>query len=325
VTFFDPHRGIGYSEQFNLGMQREIGGGMVIEVSALGNLSRKLANPNLSLDQIVPQILGPQHSSQKDRPFPQFTDVQIQNPTLGISSYYAGMVKIEKRYSRGLSFGANYTWSKYLGDVNMSGAADGNDAGTYSNYYNRRADYGPTANDIAHRLTFHWIYELPFGTGKRWLSHSPLRYIAGGWSIGNVATFQTGAPNTITNQTNNCNCFSTGAQRPDVLANPKPSTGQRSLTAWFNTAAFAQPAAYTFGGAGVGIVRGPGLIDLDFSALRNVRIRERLHAEFRAEFFNMLNHTNFGNPGAVFGSPTFGVISSAGPARQIEAGMRILF
>ena len=124
VTFFDPHRGIGYSEQFNLGFQREIGGGMAVEIGVLGNLSRKLANPNLSLDQIVPQILGPQHSSQKDRPFPQFTDVQVQNPTLGVSSYYAGMVKIEKRYSRGLSFGANYTWSKYLGDVNMSGAAD---------------------------------------------------------------------------------------------------------------------------------------------------------------------------------------------------------
>jgi hypothetical protein len=325
VTFFDPHRGIGYSEQFNLEIQREIGGGTVVEVGALGNLSRKLANPNLSLNQIVPQILGPQHSAQKDRPFPQFTDVQIQNPTLGGSSYYAGMVKIEKRYSRGLSFGANYTWSKYLGDVNMSGAADGNDTGTYSNYYNRRADYGPTANDITHRLNFHWIYELPFGAGKRWLANGPLRYITGGWSIGNVATFQTGAPNTITNQTNNCNCFSAGAQRPDVLANPNLPAAQRGLTAWFNTAAFVQPAAYTFGDAGTGIVRGPGLIDLDFSVLRNFRIRERLHAEFRGEFFNALNHTNFGNPGAVFGSPTFGVISSAGPARQIEAGLRILF
>jgi hypothetical protein len=234
-------------------------------------------------------------------------------------------VRIEKRYSRGLSFGANYTWSKYLGNVNMTGAAEGNDAGTYSNYYNRRADYGPTANDVAHRLNFHWIYELPFGNGKRWLAHSPLRYVAGGWSIGNVATFQTGAPNTITNQTNNCNCFSSGAQRPDVLTNPNLAAAQRSINAWFNTGAFVQPAAYTFGDAGTGIVRGPGLIDLDFSVLRNFRIGERLRTEFRGEFFNALNHTNFGNPGAVFGSPTFGVISSAGPARQIEAGLRILF
>src|SRR5215471_14469190 len=112
-------------------------GNTMIEITALGNLSRKLANANLSMNQIAPQILSPQHSSQKDRPFPQFTDVAIQNPTVGISNYYAGMVRIQKHYSRGLSFGANYTWSKYLGGVNMPGSSEGNDAGTYSNYYNR--------------------------------------------------------------------------------------------------------------------------------------------------------------------------------------------
>src|SRR5439155_17003274 len=106
----------------------------------------------------------------------------------------------EKRYSRGLSFGGNYTWSKYLGDVNMPGTAEGNDAGTYSNYYNRRADYGPTANDIAHRVNFHWIYELPFGRGRRWLARSPLRFVFGCWSIVNLITFQTRADNSITNQ-----------------------------------------------------------------------------------------------------------------------------
>jgi len=325
VTFFDPHRGIGYSQQFNLGVQRQLWGAMMVEVSVLGNLSRKLANANLSLNQIPPQILSPQHSFQKDRPFPQFTGVAIQNPTLGVSNYYAGMLRVEKRYAHGLSFGANYTWSKYLGNVNMSGASEGNDAGTYSNYYNRRADYGPTANDIAHRLNFHWVYELPFGPGKRWLAANPVWHLAGGWSLGSVATFQTGAPNTITTQTNNCNCFSAGAQRPDVLSNPDLPSDKRTLKAWFNTAAFAQPAAYTFGNAGIGIVRGPGLINIDLSVLRNFRVTERVRAELRGEFFNALNHTNFGNPGATFGASNFGVISSAGPARQIEVGARILF
>jgi hypothetical protein len=325
VTFFDPHRGIGYSQQFNLGVQRQLAGGMKIEISALGNLSRKLANANLSLNQIAPQILSPQHSSQRDRPFPQFTGVAIQNPTLGISNYYAGMLRVEKRYSLGVSFGANYTWSKYLGNINMPGAAEGNDAGTYSNYYNRRADYGLTANDIAHRLNFYWIYELPFGAGKRWLARNPWRYVAGGWSLGNVATFQTGAANTVTTQTNNCNCFSTGAQRPDALSSPNLPSDKRTLNAWFDTAAFAQPAAYTFGNAGIGTVRGPGLVNIDFSVLRNFQMTERIRAELRGEFFNALNHTNFGNPGATFGASTFGVISSAGPARQVEVGARILF
>jgi hypothetical protein len=325
VTFFERTRATGYSQQFNIGLQRQLAGGMMVEATVLGNLSRKLANANLSLNQIAPQILGPQHSSQKDRPFPQFTDVAIQFPTLGISNYYGGMIRMEKRYSRGLSFGANYAWSKYLGNISTPGLSEGNGAGTYSNYYNRRADYGPTSNDIAHRLNFHWIYELPFGTGKHWLANNPLRFVVGGWSIGNVATLQTGAANTVTTQTNNCNCFSAGAQRPNVLSDPNLPADQRSVMAGFNIAAFAQPAAYTFGNAGVGIVRGPGLVNLDFSVLRNFRINERIHTELRGEFFNALNHTNLGNPGAAYGSSEFGIITSAGPARQIEVGVRILF
>ncbi len=324
VTFFDPNRGQGYAQQFNLGIQRELGNGLVVGASVLGNLSRSLANANLSLDQILPQVLGPGHSSQKDRPFPQFTNVSITRPTLGDSNYYAGVLTIEKRYSAGLSFGANYTWSKYLGNVNMPGASEGNDAGTYSDYYNRTMDYGPTANDITHRLNFHWIYELPFGTGKRWLATNPLRFVVGGWSLGNVATFQTGAPNTLTTQTNSCNCFSAGGQRPEVVGSPNLASGQ-SIAHWFNTAAFVQPALYTFGDAGVGIIRGPGLINLDFSVLRTFRVTERVRTEFRGEFFNALNHTNFGNPGSALGAPAFGVISGAGPAREIEVGVRVLF
>jgi Carboxypeptidase regulatory-like domain/TonB-dependent Receptor Plug Domain len=325
VTFFDRHRATGYSQQFNIGFQHDLAGGMMFEVMALGNLSRKLSNANLSMNQIQPQILGPQHSSQKDRPFPQFTDVAIQFPTIGVSNYYAGMVRIQKRYSRGLSFGVNYTWSKYLGNISTPGSSEGNGAGIYSNYYNRRADYGPTSNDIAHRMNFHWIYELPFGTGKRWLAQNPLRSIVGGWAIGNVATFQTGAANTVTTQTNNCNCFSAGAQRPNVIGNANVPSNQRTILTWFDTAAFAQPAAYTLGNSGTGIVRGPGLMNLDFSVLRNFPITERIHTEFRGEFFNAFNHTNLGNPGAVFGSSSFGVISLAGPARQIEVGVRVLF
>jgi len=94
---------------------------------------------------------------------------------------------------------------------------------------------------------------------------------------------------------------------------------------WFNTAAFAQPAPYTFGNEGVGIVRAPGLINLDFSLLRNFSFTEKIRAELRGEFFNALNHTNLGLPGQAFGSAGFGVISSAGPARQIELGARIIF
>jgi hypothetical protein len=104
-----------------------------------------------------------------------------------------------------------------------------------------------------------------------------------------------------------------------------PVPGQRTVAAWFNTSAFSEPANLTFGNEGVGIVRAPGMVDLDTSLARMFRITERIHAELRGEFFNVFNHTNLGLPRSTFGSAAFGVINSSGPARQIELGARVLF
>ncbi len=184
VTFFDRSRATGYAEQFNLGLQHQLSNSMMLEVTILGNLSRKLPVSNLSLDQIAPQVLTAQHSTQAYRPYPQFSNVSIQSPTIGISNYYAGLVRIQKRYSYGLNFGANYTWSKLLGNLNDVGAALGNDNGPYSNYYNRQADYGPLSNDVKHRVSLNTYYEFPFGPGKRWLASNALGPVIGGWSLG---------------------------------------------------------------------------------------------------------------------------------------------
>jgi hypothetical protein len=325
VTFFDPSRTTGYSEQWNLGIQRQLPGSMTLEVTTLGNVSHKLSEAAMPIDQILPSRLGPNCDTQACRPYPQFTNVSIQNPTLGDSRYVAGLVRIEKRFSHGLNFGANYTYSQFLGNINNPGASAGSDNSTFSNYYNRRADWGPNGNDIRHRAVFNWVYELPFGTGKRWLASNPMKYVVGGWSIGSVVTLQSGPPVTILTQTNNCNCNSAGGQRPNVSVNPNLPSGQRSASEWFNTAAFSQPTIFTFGGESVGMVRAPGLANVDLSVIRNFRVTEKLHAELRGEFFNALNRTNLGLPGLSFGSAAFGVISTSGPARQIEVGARIMF
>jgi hypothetical protein len=325
VTYFERNRATGYSEQFNIGIQRQLPGSMVVEVTAIGNLSRKLALSNLSIDQIAPGVLTGQHDTQAYRPYAQFSNVSIQSPTLGVSNYYAGVIRIEKRYSFGLNFGANYTWSKLLGNLNDVGAALGNDNGPFQNYYDRAADYGPLSLDVRHRVSLNTFYDLPFGPGKRWLAHNPFGYVVGGWSLGLVGTFQTGPPITVVTQTNSCNCFSAGSQRANIVANPNLPSGQGTAAAWFNTAAFAQPANLTFGNEGVGIVRAPGTVDFDLSLARTFRITEKIRAELRGEFFNAFNHTNLALPGSTFGASTFGVISSSGPARQIELGARVLF
>src|SRR6185369_270278 len=108
--------------------QRELPGRAVIEATVLGNLSRKLPNANLPLNQIAPQLLGPAHQSQQDRPYPQFNQVTVIAPPIGVSNYYAGLLRLQKRYSHGLSIGANYTFSKFLANISNPGTSLGDAA-----------------------------------------------------------------------------------------------------------------------------------------------------------------------------------------------------
>ncbi len=325
VTFFETNRKTGYSQQFNLGLQHQLTGSLVIEASVLGNLSRKLPSANLSINQIDPSILGPAHQAQKDRPYPQFSNVAVQGPSLGVSNYYAGLVRAEKRYSHGLNLIASYTWSKFLENTNDTGTTLGADGGAYSNFYNRRADYGPSTNDVRHRVSFSSVYELPIGTGHQLLGNGFVSKIVGGWGLGNLTVFQTGAPFTVVTQTNNTNAFSAGAQRASVASNPNFDSDQRTVARWFDTSVFGQPAIFRFGNEGRNILRAPSLFTMDFSLRRNFNFSERICLQLRGEFFNALNHTNFSVPGRTFGSADFGFISGAGPARQIQVGARLEF
>jgi len=323
VTYFDEGRRAGYAEQFNFGIQHQLPGSSVVEVQVLGNEGRKLPNAALPIDQILPQVLGPGHSSQSDRPFPQFSGVSIISPTLATSNYYAGVIKLEKRFSHGLNLVTSYTRSKFLDNSFEAGSTAGANNGPYSNYYNRRADYGASANDVENRFVFSTVYELPLGAGKQWVSQGVAAKIVGGWSLSNVTTWQSGAPLTVVAQTNTTNAFSAGALRPNVLRNPNLSSP--GVTEWFDVTAFAQPATYQFGNEGVGVIRAPGTFSSDISIQRRFRVRERANLQVRGEFFNFPNHTNFGLPNTTFGAPTFGQVTSAGSPRQIELGMRLEF
>src|SRR5262249_26297333 len=151
------------------------------------------------------------------RPFPQFSNVSVVFPSLGVAAYHAGAMKVEKRFSAGFNLLTTYTWSKFLDNADESGSVLGGGHGPYSNYYNRRNDWGPSENDITHRFTFSSVYELPFGAGRRFLAHSSLRFVAGGWAVGVLGVIQTAAPLTITTLTNTTNSFSSGNLRAQVV------------------------------------------------------------------------------------------------------------
>jgi hypothetical protein len=324
VVYFDPKKRTGYSQQFNLQIQRELPGNMVAEIGYIGNLSRKLPGANLNTNQIPPQLLGP-GAGRLQRPFPQFSNVSIASPSLGVSSYNAGMVKVEKRFSRGVNLLSTYTWSKFLENTTGGGSTLGDRGAVYSNYYNRRADWGPAENDIRHRFTFSSSFHLPIGKGKRFLSNHPARILFGNWSVSTVTSIQSAAPFTVHTTNNNTRAFSAGAQRADVLRDPNLPRDVRTLNRWFDTEAFAQPLEYNFGNQGVNLLRGDNIMKINASIIRSFNVGERRQLRFRGELFNALNHPDFGLAGRTFEGRGFGTVTTAYPARRVQVGLTLSY
>lgn len=323
VPFYERNRRTGYSQQINFTIQRELTRSMMLQVGYMGNLSRKLPGDQLSINQVRPELLTAGNNQSK-RPFPQFSDVLIEAPSLGVMNYHAFVAKTEKRFSHGFNLLATYTYSKVLGNT-TSLQALGNDVSEYSNFYNRRADHGPGENDIRQRLTWSSIYQIPYGRDRRYGNRSLAGAILGNWSLSTVVLWQTAPPFTVTTATNTTQAFSAGPLRADVTRNPNLPGSQRTRTRWFDTDAFAQPAALMFGNQGVDIVRGSGRSSVNASILRDFPIRERMKLQFRGEAFNLFNHANFGLPGQTFGNAGFGVVGTASAPRQLQLGMRCVF
>lgn len=317
VTFFERRRPTPVSYQSNFSVQQELVKSLLLEVGYIGNLSHHLTAPDLSINQVPPDKVGPGEAQSK-RPFPQFSNVSVINPPLGNSAYHAGFVKVERRFHSGLSLLSHYTYSKFLDDVESF--SEIGDAGSYMDYYNRGLDRGLSGSDVRHRAVGSLVYALP-----QWKDHRLLNLAAGGWKTGIIATYQAGSPFSVFNAVNLTNAFSAGALRPDLVGDPGLSGSARALTRWFNTDAFRAPAAFRFGTAGRSILNGPGTVNVDASLIKSFPIRDRLRFEVRAEFFNLFNHANFNLPGHSLGAPGFAVINTAKAGRSGQFALRLEF
>lgn len=243
----------------------------------------------------------------------------FENSSAGNSTYNALWVAANKRLSRGLQFNASYTFSKSIdyNSLNSQGVV-------VQDSLNIRGDRGLSDFDARHRFVINWLYELPF-KGNR---------LVEGWQFSSIIQLQSGNPvNLVFNNpsltgtvTNNL-----ATLRPDVIG---PITIIGDVTRWFDTSAFAAPTTPTlhFGNLGRNVVIGPGFHNVDFSVLKKTNITERLRTEFRAEIFDLFNHANFGQPGRVFGTQNFGVItntrfptSDSGSSRQLQFALKLTF
>lgn len=324
VTFFEWDRPTGYAMQGNFGIQRELPGNMVAEVTYLTNLGRKMPNSDLTVNQVPPSLMLP-GNAQSRRPYPQFSGVAIRLPAIGYMNYHAGLVKLDKRLSRGLSLNTTYTWSRNIGNIDHDSIADVGDNQLYQNAYDRRFDKGPNAIDIVHRFTWSSVYDLPWGKGRAWMQSGFLSRLLGGWTLGAISYVQSGGPFTAVMNTDTTNAFPAGTQRPNVLRNPNLPVSERTVDRWFDTEAFLAVPANTFGNAGRGILRADGRINFDFSLNKRFYLGERVVTKFTGEFFNAFNHPDFAPPNRSFGNPNFGTVGDATEGRVVQLGLEFQF
>ncbi|MCC6858906.1 MAG: carboxypeptidase regulatory-like domain-containing protein [Bryobacterales bacterium] len=301
------------SYQWNLTVEREVRPNLGVRASYVGNHSTHLPWYNYSINLSRTQIPG---AIQPNRPYQPWADILLLAGG-GNSILHQLQLEAVQRYSSGLSFQAEYSWNRSLDDVPVVGGPQ--------DPYNARADRGNSDQIRRHIFTFAGSYELPFGPGRKFLSaaHPVVKHLAGGWQFSSILYLRTGTPFSPS-----FTATQTGWRggRPDRVKDIPLYPEEQTMGQWFNPAAFTTPALYTFGNAARNLLFTPGDIVIDGSILKDFAVYERLKVQFRAEFFNMPNHFNWGGPGSNISVPsTLGRISSGGEARVVQFGLKILF
>jgi outer membrane receptor protein involved in Fe transport len=303
-----------YVQSWNLNAQREVAHGVGLTVGYFGSKGTHLRtsrNINQPLNGVRPfAALSASSPIQPGAVLGNITQIE----STGNSSYNALWVTGEKRLSRGWQFNTSYTWSKSIdySSLNSQGVV-------VQDSYNLRGSRGLSDFDARHRLVFSTIYGLPWRGNQ----------LVEGWQLGAIVQSQSGNPVNIV--TSIANFTGVATVRPDVTG---PVTVVGDVDRWFDTSVFVNPTSPTthFGSLGRNVVIGPRFNNTDFSVIKNTRLSEDVRVQFRAEFFDLFNHANFGQPGRVVGTSTFGKITNtrfgtgdSGSSRQIQFALKLLF
>ncbi len=351
-----------YQGQWNFTIQRQLPAGLAVEAAyagsvgvhlpaagltsdalpygdlSMGNaLNSLVANPFSGLVQTGPLSAPNVTQAQLLLPFPEYTGVSEAYADVFHSTYHALQMKVEKRFSHGGSVIAGYTFSKLM--ANVSSLTGWLDSGVGSgpgiqNPYNLTAEKALSGFDSRQRLTVGYVFDLPFGSGHKYLSggNGFEQKLVSGWNVSGITTFQDGFPLALS---------ATGTpigpgygRRPNVVAgcNPKTSGPATSrLTDWFNVSCYSVPTAYTLGNESATdpVLRGQGIDNFDFSLSKNTAITERFNLQFRAEVFNLFNRVQFGLPNTQLttaANPTTGYITTQiNQPRLIQLMLRLAF
>jgi hypothetical protein len=341
------------SQQFTASLQHQLPGRWMVDLTYTGNLGSHFTTGGWNLNQLdprnlslgldlqtqvpnpnrglVPGALGGATISREQSllPYPHYQGITVRGARMGNFNSHMVIVSVEKRMSQGLSVMFNFTGGKLISEgmnspVDFGAVEQTNVLGYQDSKFNRRLERSVDPTDVSQRAVMSLLYELPFGKSGSGF----VKRVIGGWQVNTIGIMQTGLPVLVTGANN------FRASRPNstgVSAKIDDPTSFR----WFDTQAFVNPPNFTFGNIGRVLpdVRGPGTFNWDLSLIKNTKLTERFNLQFRAEAFNFMNSVNLGLPNGGFSagpngrnqSGTFGTITTARDARNIQFGLKLLF
>jgi hypothetical protein len=337
-----------YVQSWVFSIQRELTKDTVLEIAyngnhsvhlpILGDYNQAVPNPVTPTcdGQVTPAITSGCLGIQARRPDQSFDGITWVDPA-GTSEYNGLSARLEHRFSQGLYFLNSFTWGKALGDSEQALEYYSTLTGANpQNIQNLAAERGPSSYDVKLVNVTSVVYQLPFGKGRQFLGNLDPAFdaVLGGWELNAINTANTGLPvnvyyaPTTQGSVSDINAEYRGEsfQRPNVSGSAASQSTGQSLLTYFAGYTFTTPSVNTpFGDLGRNAFRAPGLEQWDLGVNKNFRITEAMRLQLRSEFFNVLNHTNFGPPSNISTSSSFGTITTTLPARQIQFGLKLLF
>jgi hypothetical protein len=326
-----------YIQSWFFSVQREIDKDTVVDLSYNGNHDLRLPIVG-DWNQAAPNQPGGTLSVQARRPDQSFGPITWLDP-VGNNNYNGLSARFEHRLGHGLYLLNSFTWSHAMGDSEqVLEAFSGYQAANPQNIHDLAAEFGPTMFDVKLLNVTSVVYDLPFGKGRQFAkSLNPvLDAILGGWELNTINTANTGLPvnvdynppaaNDVTGISQSADYRGVALLRPNVSGSPASQSTAQSLLTYFAGYSFTTPpASAPFGDLGRNAFRAPGFTQWDLGVDKDFRIREGMKLQFRSEFFNFLNHTNFGVPNNVSTSGAFGTITTTYPPRQIQFALKLMF
>jgi len=320
-----------YTQSFSLNLQRALPGGFLVEAGYVGTKGTRLPG-EVDGDPTPP---GNPATQQQRRVYattlPNVTGITYYINAFS-SSYNSLQVKIEKRFSHGLQFLSTYTFSKSIDSVSgspVTGGGDSNSSNFVQDPFDWNSDRALSSFNVGNKFVTAFNYNLPFGRGEtigaEW--NRILDGILGGWQVNGILSAQSGLPFSVfATSSAQCGC-SSGGLRAQLVGNPFPRGFQQSIHQWFDPAAFSDPSPEQYGNSGRNIIPGPGLTDLDFSLFKKFHLDEKRMFQLRAEYFNILNHTNFQYPTSITDATwnTGGILTQAMPGRVGQLALKFTF